>query len=234
MDENLKILIDKNLIIEEEEDKDKKYLIYNGVNHDIELYYNSNDYKANRNIDKKYYITNVDTKYTNEYKQSIPLSVYENKKEAVLGSELSSIKFNDQIIEILSNYYYYDMIIVSKRYADKACELLSGDAKYHDYLDRLYMPVKAYDHDASKVKDVKVIGCIDFNKVWYYDERFWLSIYYETIRDINDGKLKNLPSKKAVYDSIRRAEIMGLHRDIITVLRKSYAMERLKGYCQYN
>ena len=30
MDENLKILIDKNLIIEEEEDKDKKYLIYNG------------------------------------------------------------------------------------------------------------------------------------------------------------------------------------------------------------
>ena len=162
------------------------------------------------------------------------MSVYENKKEAVLGSELSSIEFNDQIIEILNNYYDYDMIIVSKRYADKACELLSGDAKYHDYLDRLYMPVKAYDHDASKVKNVKVIGCIDFNKVWYYDERFWLSIYYETIRDINYGKLKNLPSKKAVYDSIRRAEIMGLHRDIISVLREPYAMEILKGYCQYN
>lgn len=231
MDENLKILIDKNLI---EEEEDKKYLIYNGVNHDIELYYNSNDYKANRNIDKKYYITNVDKKYTKKYKKSIPLSVHENKKEAVLGSKISSIKFYDQIIEILNNYYDYDMIIVSKRYADKACELLSGDAKYHDYLDRLYIPVKAYDHDASKVKDVKVIGCIDFNKVWYYDERFWLSIYYETIRDIKDGKLKNLPSKKAVYDSIRRAEIMGLHRDIISVLRKPYAMEMLKGYCQYN
>ncbi len=233
MDENLKILIDKNLIIEEEEDK--KYLIYNGVNHDIELYYNSNDYKANRNIDKKYYITNVDTKYTNEYKQSIPLSVYENKKEAVLGSEISSINFNDQIIEILSNYYDYDMIIVSKRYADKACELLSGDAKYHDYLDRLYMPVKAYDHDASKVKNVKVIGCIDFKKVWYHDDLFLLSTCYESVNAIIDGrfedcKLKNLPSKKAVYDSVRRYLTMRNDKSFLLERRAYELLNILKKY----
>lgn len=211
--------MDKNIII-------GNYSIYNGVNHDIVLY--KDGYKANRNRNKKYFIEDSGISKEGDpitYKQSIPLSVCENKKEAVLGSELSSIKFNDQIIEILNNYYDYDVIIVSKRYADKARELLSGDGKYYDYLDRLYIPVKAYDHDASKVKGVKVIGCIDFNKVWYYDERFILSIYYESIRD----KLKNLPSKKAVYDSINRYEIMGIH-DTISEIRLPY----LKEYCLWN
>lgn len=220
--------MDKNIII-------GNYSIYNGVNHDIVLY--KDGYKANRNRNKKYFIEDFGTsKEENiKYKQSIPLSVYENKKEAVLGSEISSINFNDQIIEILSNYYDYDMIIVSKRYADKACELLSGDAKYHDYLDRLYMPVKAYDHDASKVKNVKVIGCIDFKKVWYHDDLFLLSTCYESVNAIIDGrfedcKLKNLPSKKAVYDSVRRYLTMRNDKSFLLERRAYELLNILKKY----
>ena len=220
--------MDKNIII-------GNYSIYNGVNHDIVLY--KDGYKANRNRNKKYFIEDFGTsKEENiKYKQSIPLSVYENKKEAVLGSELSSIKFNDQIIEILNNYYDYDMIIVSKRYADKACELLSGDAKYHDYLDRLYMPVKAYDHDASKVKNVKVIGCVDFKKVWYHDNLFLLSTYYESVNAIRDGrfencKLKNIPSKKAVYDSLRRYLTMRDDKNPLLKIRACDFLNILKEY----
>lgn len=223
--------MDKNIII-------GNYSIYNGVNHDIVLY--KDGYKANRNRNKKYFIEDFGTsKEENiKYKQSIPLSVYENKKEAVLGSELSSIKFNDQIIEILNNYYDYDMIIVSKRYADKACELLSGDAKYHDYLDRLYMPVKAYDHDASKVKNVKVIGCIDFKKVWYHDDLFLLSTCYESVNAIRDGrfedcKLKNLPSKKAVYDSVRRYLTMRNDKSFLSLLLERRAYELLNILKKY-
>lgn len=220
--------MDKNIII-------GNYSIYNGVNHDIVLY--KDGYKANRNRNKKYFIEDFGTsKEENiKYKQSIPLSVYENKKEAVLGSELSSIKFNDQIIEILNNYYDYDMIIVSKRYADKACELLSGDAKYHDYLDRLYMPVKAYDHDASKVKNVKVIGCVDFKKAWYHDNLFLLSTYYESVNAIRDGrfencKLKNIPSKKAVYDSLRRYLTMRDDKNPLLKIRACDFLNILKEY----
>lgn len=221
--------MDKNLI-------DGKYMIYNGVNHDIVLY--KDGYKASRNRNKKYFIEDFGTSKEGnpiKYKQSIPLSVYEDEKEAVLGSEISSIKFNDQIIEILSNYYDYDMIIVSKRYADKACELLSGDAKYHDYLDRLYMPVKAYDHDASKVKNVKVIGCIDFKKVWYNDNLFLLSTCYESVNAIRYGrfedcKLKNIPSKKAVYDSLRRYLTMRDDRNPVLKIRAYDFLNILKEY----
>ena len=164
---------------------------YNGVNHDLYLYLNPNNFAANRK--NQYFLTNSSAKPDEIIPQERPLSV----KKQLIPSGLSEINiflpgaFGAQL-ESVSQSYDYDMIIVSNIYADIARQTQCTNP---DYLDRLYSPITLYSEDPQiTTYRVNKVGCVGFQKVWYPRTP------QEYMNELKSGRMPSVISMKLCID----------------------------------
>lgn len=109
---------------------------YNGTNHDISIYKIDNDNFESKRNSSSYYLTNPNIQPEFSISKRIPLNVnsYIGNNYDFYGIAFSLPDSNFQIYP-LPGYESYDVIIVSRRYAEAA---LRENLPW-DYLDRLYI-----------------------------------------------------------------------------------------------
>lgn len=109
---------------------------YNGTNHDISIYKIDNDNFESKRNSSSYYLTNPNIQPEFSISKRIPLNVnsYIGNNYDFYGIAFSLPDSNFQIYP-LPGYESYDVIIVSRRYAEAA----RGANLPGDYLDRLYI-----------------------------------------------------------------------------------------------
>lgn len=134
------------------------YSVYNGTNHELAMY-DMSDVYTTRTTNMYFLKSNSKCKYST-YEQEFPLNVERSYCTPPLC--------------ILPNYYDYDTIVVSSKYAKTAMEQCFRIDPH--YLDRLYTPITVYDTE----KDKNPVGAVGFKKVvapWrvedYYNIVYW-------------------------------------------------------------
>ena len=169
---------------------------YNGVNHDLLLYQNPEDFAVNRK--SQYFLVNQEAKPNEVIRQRRPLSA---KSQLISLSSMEKSLFLPEAvgaqIEFVPDPYEYDIIIVSNLYANIARQMQGINP---DYVDRLYSPVPLYSENPQDVHYSSKIGCVGFRKVW--DPR----TPQEYICDLKSGRLPSVSSMKlcvAMYRSQR-------------------------------
>lgn len=170
---------------------------YNGVNHDVALYCNPDDYTVNRK--GQYFLKNDNAKPSDIIHQVRPLSVH--SQLVPVDSSDTKLFLPEAIgshIETLPNLYDYDIIIVSSRYADIARQTQGGNL---EYLDRLYTPITLYSGNPYYANEFTTkIGCVGFRKVWYPRTP------QEYVTELRAGRLPSVASMKTCI------EIYSTHR----------------------
>lgn len=164
---------------------------YNGVNHDLFLYLNSDNFAVNRK--GQYFLTNPEAKPDEILRQMRPLSV---KSQLIPTSSSEMNIFLPEAVgaqlEFASEPYNYDIIIVSSLYANMARQTQGSNP---DYLDRLYSPITLYSEDPQDSNHfANKIGCVGFRKVWYP------RIPQEYVNELRTGRLPSVTSMKLCID----------------------------------
>lgn len=163
---------------------------YNGVNHDLRIYQNPNNFAVNRK--KQYFLKSKETAPDYIIPQQKPLSA----KTTLLPS--SSMKGEvflphtlNATIDSLPDYSKYDRIIVSSIYASTIMQMSQTSCIDPNYLDRLYSPVPLYSEDPqNKLTRVSKVGCVGFQKVCNpYHPQYYLS-------ELNYGRMPSKTSMK--------------------------------------
>lgn len=189
--------------------------VYCGVNHDIKLY-NGDHCPANRN--GQYFLNDENEKPTMIFQQANPLSVH----PSVISNPLYGIttfSIEDKNIDFLNNYVNYDIIIVSRIYAEYAKRCFKS---YADYLDRLRVPVPVYNKDPETHDDSKKVGVVFLQRVVPVNEPH----YY--IQLLNDGFY---PSILSINDTINNSRLPGKH---LTILNRTAVMDLERQLYNYN
>lgn len=172
--------------------------IYNGVNHDINLYENPANFTVNRK--GQYFLTNPNAKPDRIIRQMKPMSV---KTDLIPTNSMTNpgLFLPEAVgaqIETLPNYFDYDIIVVSTIYAGMARQLTGNNP---DYLDRLYTPVPVFDDDPQVYQNnARMAGSIGFRKVWYP------LAPYQYVHEFRAGRLPSVASVRVcldIYDSHR-------------------------------
>lgn len=152
--------------------------IYNGVNHDIKIY-NENQVITNRN--NQHFLKNINCKPDTIIGQSKPLSIVKNNQPTMINS--ANIYYPDGIVQKLdfqSDYYNYDIIVVSDIYAKGAlqhCCIEPNSPMWSNYIDRLYTLEPVYESDRNHKK----IGCLGFKKLCIFTPQFYFSLIQNKI-----------------------------------------------------
>ncbi|MBO5372297.1 MAG: hypothetical protein J6A75_06220 [Lachnospiraceae bacterium] len=140
--------------------------VFNGCNHPINFY--SKNYAQNRKT--QFFLTTENALPDKIYSQGNPLSAYSYFERAnpCCGINLFFPEMLKARLDIASNYYEYDIILVSSRYAALAKQVFFNNP---DYLDRLFCPITLYNRNPEEsnqnsLEKAKKIGCIGFRKVW--------------------------------------------------------------------
>ncbi len=84
----------------------------------------------------------------------------------------------------MPNYFEYDIIVVSSRYADLARQTQGGGNI--DFLDRFFTPVPLYDSDPQLSRFTNKIGTAGFRKVWFPKTP------QEYVLELRSGKLPSI------------------------------------------
>lgn len=140
--------------------------VFNGCNHPINFY--SKNYAQNRK--NEFFLTSENALPDKIYSQGNPLSAYSCLERANPCCDIN-LFFPEMLkakLDIVPNYYEYDVILVSSRYAALAKQVFLNNP---DYLDRLYSPITLYDKNPEEsnqksLEKAQKIGCIGFRKVW--------------------------------------------------------------------
>lgn len=172
--------------------------IYNGVNHNINLYETLANFTINRK--GQYFLTNSNTKPDRIIQQMKPMSV---RTELIPTSSINSpLLFLPEAIgsqiDTLPNHYNFDIIVVSTIYAGVARQLAGNNP---DYLDRLYTPIPVYvDNPQFYGGSTRKAGSVGFRKVWYPRTP------QEYVLEFRAGRLPSVSSMKVclnIYNSHR-------------------------------
>lgn len=146
----------------------KNLNIANCTNHEVTLFNPQFLTEDRRNNTCFFYHQNdIESAKIESFPQLKPLSVREFQNDFV--SESNGIKFFQPpayycTIDDLSNYYNYDIVIVSGKYANMAMLKIQNP----DFLDRLFTPCKlVYDKNPKIYNDAVIKGCIGLQKVSY-------------------------------------------------------------------
>lgn len=139
--------------------------IYNGVNHNINLYENPEDFSVNRK--GQHFLTNGQAEPTRVIYQQKPLSVTTNliATNPMASPGLFLPEAIGAQVETLPDFFNYDIIAVSNIYAGLVRQMAGCNP---DYLDRLFTPVPVYRDNPQYVgNNAHKAGSIGFRKVWY-------------------------------------------------------------------
>lgn len=139
--------------------------IYNGVNHDINLYENPAAFSVNRK--GQHFLTNREAEPFRIIYQQKPLSVTTNLLAAnpIASPGLFLPEVISAQVETLPDFYNYDIIAVSNIYAGLVRQMAGCNP---DYLDRLFTPVPVYRDNPQYIgNNARKAGSIGFRKVWY-------------------------------------------------------------------
>lgn len=180
--------------------------IYCGVNHDIK-FYNGDHCSANRN--GQYFLMDEGVKPLKVFRQATPLSVHPPAAPKSLYG-ITTFSIEEGSIDFLNDYVNYDMIIVSRAYAEYAKR---NFASCPNYLDRLRVPVPVYNKDPGRYSDSEKMGVIFFERVVPANEPH----YY--IELLNAGMH---PSLSSINDAIDASRLPGKS---LTVLNRRAAMD---------
>lgn len=138
--------------------------IFNGVNHNVNLYENPENFTRNRK--NQYFLTTPIARPDRVIRQMQPLSV----KTDLIPTQVTTtpgLFLPEAVgaqIESIPDYSNYDVIVVSNIYANIARQLAGTNP---EYLDRLYTPVPLYENDPQFCHDTRMVGSVGFRKVWY-------------------------------------------------------------------
>lgn len=169
-----------------------KTRIYNGVNHSINLYETSAKITSNRK--GQYFLTHSDAKPDKIIQQMKPISVRTELMSTI--SINSPVLFLPEAIgsqlDILPNFYDFDIIAVSTIYAGVARQLTGNNP---DYLDRLYTPIPVFVDDPQTYGGrTHKAGSVGFRKVWYPRTP------QEYVLEFRAGRLPSVSSMKVCFD----------------------------------
>lgn len=166
--------------------------IYNGVNHNINLYENQANFTVNRK--GQYFLTSPNAKPDRIIRQMKPMSV---KTDLIPTNPMTSpgLFLPEAVgaqIETLPNYNDFDIVVVSTIYAGMARQLIVNNP---DYLDRLYTPVPVFDDDPQVYRNsARMTGSIGFRKVWCPMAPQWYVV------EFRNGRLPSVASARVCLD----------------------------------
>ncbi len=137
--------------------------IFNATNHEVKVY---PMHSCAENRKGQYFLNTSFVEPIKIIPQVSLLSIAESNRQLISFSEIPLFlpSGHSSNVPKLQNYTFYDIIIVSSKYANAALKAFPGSENY-DYLDRLFTPINLYSTNPENSQEYTIIGCVGIKKV---------------------------------------------------------------------
>lgn len=132
--------------------------IYNACAHSL-AFYKSEDIALSR--EGCFILNNQEAKPIKVIPQMKPLNAQSNFTAINVEGTISFFRDSSLPADFLTNFYDFDIVVVSRFYAIQACKTLGI---YPDFLDRLFVPNPLWTEDPKRYPKAQKCGCAGLTK----------------------------------------------------------------------